>query len=207
MNLTELSIKYNIPLSPEFLSFVDNSDYEIKRGIAPALHRVSDDEARKIARDFSAQLEKIREEKEKQALADQARRQSEQADRERRRRAASSILITSGFNFDGYHVVKYSGYISGDDVIQISRGADGIFSSAKNVGEELSKSLVQIRRNALAELKEAALDLGCNAVIGVDFDYITLDPETANFRGGTTYLPYVFCVTANGNAVVIEKNE
>ena len=66
-------------------------------------------------------------------------------------------------------------------------------------------SLTQIRRNAIAELKEAAYDLGCNAVIGVDFDYITLDPQTANLLGGTTYLPYVFGVTANGNAVIIEK--
>lgn len=58
---------------------------------------------------------------------------------------------------------------------------------------------------ALKELKEAAYDLGCNAVIGVDFDYITLEPETVNAGGGTLYLPYVFCVTANGNAVIIEK--
>lgn len=34
----------------------------------------------------------------------------------------------------------------------------------------------------LKELKEAAYDLGCNAVIGVDFDYITLEPETVNGR-------------------------
>ena len=46
-----------------------------------------------------------------------------------------------------------------------------------------------------------------NAVIGVDFDYLTLDPETASNQGGTLYLPYVFGVTANGNAVIIEKNE
>ena len=57
------------------------------------------------------------------------------------------------------------------------------------------------------ELKEAALDLGCNAVIGVDFDYLTLDPQTASLTGGTVYEPYVICVTANGNAVVIEKIE
>lgn len=57
----------------------------------------------------------------------------------------------------------------------------------------------------MKELKEAAYDLGCNAVIGVDFDYITLEPETANFSGGTLYEPYIICVTANGNAVVIEK--
>ncbi|MPN45115.1 hypothetical protein SDC9_192682 [bioreactor metagenome] len=68
------------------------------------------------------------------------------------------------------------------------------------------ESLVTIRRKALAELKEAAYALGCNAVIGVDFDYLTLDPETVNATGGTLYLPYVFGVTANGNAVIIEKN-
>lgn len=73
--------------------------------------------------------------------------------------------------------------------------------------QEVMKSLTVIRRNALNELKEAAYDLGCNAVIGVDFDYLTLDPQTANWNDGTTYQPYVFGVTANGNAVMIEKIE
>lgn len=55
-------------------------------------------------------------------------------------------------------------------------------------------------------LKEAAYNLGCNAVIGVDFDYINLEPEmNGSLIDNTTYLPYIFCVTANGNAVVIEK--
>ena len=68
-------------------------------------------------------------------------------------------------------------------------------------------SLAKKRRNALSELKEAAYDLGCNAVIGVDFDYITLDPQTHNIGGGTKLQPYAFGVTANGNAVIIEKIE
>lgn len=126
---------------------------------------------------------------------------------EEKRQAMASMLITSGFNFDGYEIKKYSGYISGDDAIQIPRGTAGIFSNATDVGQSLMASLTQIRRNAINELKEAAYALGCNAVIGVDFDYITLEPETANFNGGTTYLPYVFGVTANGNAVIIEKKE
>lgn len=122
-------------------------------------------------------------------------------------KALSKMLITSGFSFEGYRIVKYSGYISGDDAIQVDRGTAGLFFEATNVGEKLMESLTIIRRNALRELKEAAYDLGCNAVIGVDFDYLTLDPQTANFSGGTTYLPYVFGVTANGNAVIIEKIE
>ena len=130
----------------------------------------------------------------------------EKADAEKEM-AMSRMLISSGFTFEGYRIVKYSGYISGDDAIQVDRGTHGFFSSVTNVGESLMVSLKQMRRQALKELKEAAYDLGCNAIIGVDFDYITLEPETANSSGGTTYLPYVFGVTANGNAVIIEKIE
>ena len=115
----------------------------------------------------------------------------------------SKMLISSGFSFEGYNIVKYSGYISGDDACEIPRG--GIFG--RNHGENLTNALVKIRRVALQELKEAAYNLGCNAIIGVDFDYITLEPETVNITGGTRYEPYVICVTANGNAVIIEKNE
>lgn len=131
-------------------------------------------------------------------------RQSELREHATKQKAMARMLITSGFNFDGYRIVKYSGYISGDDAMTVSRGSS--FTDG-GVRDNLLASLTQIRRNALRELKEAAYDLGCNAVIGVDFDYITLDPQTANITGGTTYQPYVFCVTANGNAVIIEKIE
>ena len=126
------------------------------------------------------------------------------AEAEYKRKVLANMLITSGFNFDGYRITKYSGYISGDDAMSVDRGYAW---ERVSVRDELMASLSKIRRNALRELREAAYNLGCNAVIGVDFDYITLDPQTANFSGGTTYQPYVFCVTANGNAVVIEKIE
>ena len=115
------------------------------------------------------------------------------------REALPKMLVSSGFSFEGYKIVKYSGYISGDDVAQINRD-----DLAKNNGQFLTDALVKIRIQALKELKEAAFDLGCNAIIGVDFDYMTFEPETIS---GTThyYCPYVVCVTANGNAVVIEK--
>lgn len=142
---------------------------------------------------------------------EQQRIAQEQANQERaaqqKQAALARMLITSGFSFDGYTITKYSGYISGDDVVQINRGTDGIFARATDAGSALMASLTVIRRNALQELKEAAYALGCNAVIGVDFDYLTLDPQTANSSGGTTYMPYVFGVTANGNAVIIEKND
>lgn len=142
-----------------------------------------------------------------QKAQEQAAFQQEEA--AKKQQALAGILITSGFNFDGYTITKYSGYISGDDAVEVNRPTQGFFGGIgrQSVGASLMASLVQIRRNALIELKEAALALGCNAVIGVDFDYLTLDPETASNQGGTLYLPYVFGVTANGNAVIIEKNE
>ena len=73
------------------------------------------------------------------------------------------------------------------------------------VGAELLMNLAELRRTALFELKEAAYDLGCNAIIGVDFDYLTLDPVTINSQGQQIFQPYMFAVTANGNAVVIER--
>lgn len=160
--------------------------------------------------------DKIREEDEQEAVRlfrehlarqkeDAIAKQNEQRERQeredRKRKAISEMLVTSGFNFDGYTITRYSGYISGDDAIQINRGE--LFA---NNGQNLTDSMVKIRIQALKELKEAAYDLGCNAVIGVDFDYLTFEPETANIGGGTLYMPFVVCVTANGNAVIIEKN-
>lgn len=125
-----------------------------------------------------------------------------------KQRALASMLITSGFNFDGYTITKYSGYISGDDAVSMDRPTHSWLGGVnREVGADMLAGLAHIRRNALAELKEAAYALGCNAVIGVDFDYLTMDPETATSQGGTLYLPFLFAVTANGNAVVIEKNE
>ena len=142
----------------------------------------------------------------RQQQVEAVERERQQQEEAVKRKAMAEMLITSGFTFDGYKIVKYSGYISGDDAVSVDRGM-AIFGTGTNVKDKLMQSLVTIRRNALTELKEAAYALGCNAVIGVDFDYLTLDPQTANFSGGTTYQPYIFGVTANGNAVVIEKIE
>lgn len=199
MEISAIAKKYSFNES-QFLNWLQENGYPIAKGGLFKGAELSDSAVDEAVRTYQALKDataKRRAEEKAAAEAEEAKKQA----------AMAQMLITSGFSFDGYTIKKYSGYISGDDVIQISRGKEGIFSSAADVGSALSESLVKIRRNALKELKEAAYALGCNAVVGVDFDYITLDPETASSSGGTIYLPYVFCVTANGNAVVIEKNE
>ena len=172
----------------EFERFLSQNpaNLQIKRNLVGAV-TFDDGYASTVAREFEAWLNEQEMERKKKAEQEEQQRIEEIE----LKKSLASMLITSGFTFDGYTIKKYSGYISGDDVIQIPRGREGIFASATNVGDALSKALVQMRRNALAELKEAAYDLGCNAVIGVDFDYLTLEPETVNSNGGTLYLPYV----------------
>lgn len=149
--------------------------------------------------DLLGKIENKQEQIRKAAIAAEQKRENERIKSE----MIAKMLISSGFSFEGYRIVKYSGYISGDDATQIQRS--GIFGSDN--GYKLTNALVKIRIQALKELKEAAYELGCNAVIGVDFDYLTLEPETASLTGATLYEPYVICVTANGNAVVVEKEE
>lgn len=189
MTVDELIYKYNIKDKEKFKEYVKSSNIQMVKNFGE--DHIKYEDIKKVIDGYNTILE--------QEPVDPATVE--------RNKAISKMLISSGFNFEGYKIIKYSGYISGDDAISVNRGYDGWFSNAVNTEEELMKSLTKVRRKALQELKEAAYALGCNAVIGVDFDYITLDPQTANSSGGTTYLPYIFCVTANGNAVVIEKIE
>lgn len=205
MKLRDISKKYQLdPVS--FEEWIRESGIPFKVGITGTSidDSVNTDE---VLVEYNRHLaqEKVRFGQEQQRLsAEQAT--AEQAELERQR-ALAGILITSGFNFEGHTITKYSGYISGDGAVSMDRPKHSWFGGVnKNVGSDLLDGLSHIRQTALAELKEAAYELGCNAVIGVDFDYLTLDPETVNNQGGTLYLPFLFAVTANGTAVVLEKN-
>lgn len=195
MKIKEIAKKYGLDIQ-DFNNFLDRNPE--KQKFVHWEWIVEDENVPQVVKEYKAEVSAIEKEEREKRIREQEKEMREQE----KLQALPSILITSGFNFDGYKIVKYSGYISGDDATQIPRS--GIFGG--NNGENLTDALVKIRIQAIKELKEAAYDLGCNAVIGVDFDYITLEPETAGFNGGTVYEPYVICVTANGNAVVIEKN-
>ena len=205
MNVRELAEKYNWdPDSFEEFA-LKQSSLKIKSAYGGA--RIDDNMVDKLVEKYkeSGLAFTIEELKEQERLKE-LEEAEEAEERAKMKKATAQMLVTSGFQFDGYKIVKYSGYISGDDAISVDRGL-AVFGLQTNVKDKLMDSLSVIRRNALQELKEAAYNLGCNAVIGVDFDYLTLDPQTANLSGGTTYQPYVFGVTANGNAVIIEKIE
>jgi uncharacterized protein YbjQ (UPF0145 family) len=215
MKIIEIAKKYGLD-ADNFEHWLKSSGYQVKFGFTGSTvddGLDTDNLASKFKQDTKEKNERLAQEQgrlemEKEAAFQAAKEKAKAAaDAEiEKRQAMASMLITSGFNFDGYTITKYSGYISGDSAVSMDRPKQGWLGGVnKEVGEDLLAGLVQIRRKALEELKEAAYALGCNAVIGVDFDYITMDPETATSGGGTLYLPFLFAVTANGNAVVIEK--
>lgn len=125
----------------------------------------------------------------------------------------SKVLISSGYTFEGFKITKYSGYISGDDAILVDKRlgqnttlfetlVGGNYAkqkefnrNLKGLTDELCDYLTQIRNKAIKELKEKAYNLNCNAIIGIDFDYITYPLNE---------FIYVYAITANGTACYIE---
>jgi uncharacterized protein YbjQ (UPF0145 family) len=210
MDTSDIAKRYGLDKAA-FDNWIQQSNVVFRRRTFGGIDIQEGQNLREIADRFKAEYsetiklaEEAKARKKREEAEASLRIQEQQAEKQR---ALSGMLITSGFNFDGYTITKYSGYISGDDAISVDRPTHGFWGSTNgDVGADLMAALTRIRRNALAELKEAAYALGCNAVIGVDFDYLTLDPETATNQGGTLYLPFLFAVTANGNAVIIEKS-
>lgn len=116
------------------------------------------------------------------------------AEEQRIAEVVRTMPITSGPNLEGYRIVRYAGYVSGDEVATIPRTL--FLRSMKN--DAVNDTIKQVRNVAIQELKEAAANLDCNAVIGLDFDYITLDSGTENVTETKIVL------TANGTAVEVE---
>ncbi len=210
MKAKDIAKQYGID-NLAFSTWVKTSGHNTKSGVMGGVDLVDGQDIDGIVASFTAyqtqDQERLSREKAFQERAAQEKQAAQERAAQEKQEVLAGMLITSGFSFDGYTVTKYSGYISGDDAVSMDRPTHGFWGSVHgNVGGDLLASLAHIRRNALAELKEAAYALGCNAVIGVDFDYLTLDPETATSSGGTLYLPFLFAVTANGTGVVIEKS-
>ena len=163
MKSRDIAKKYRVT-AELFDDWLKQSRYSYKLGRIAGLEVSDDQDIDEIVADYKAYRaeERVRVEKEsadRERATKEAREAAERAAQEKQA-ALASMLITSGFSFDGFTITKYSGYISGDDAIQIARGTSGFFGRVTDVGASLMESLVTIRRNALAELKEAAWALG-----------------------------------------------
>ena len=105
------------------------------------------------------------------------------------------MLITSGYNFEGYAIINYLGVYSGENVLGtgfLSEAAAAWSDFTGTSSGAFASKLGLAKEQAIIQLKQNCILHGANAIIGIDFDYLTF---TNNMIG----------VIANGTAVWIEK--
>ena len=141
-------------------------------------------------------VQKQEEENRKQEQIENQKKMQQKND-ENRMSLQYQNLITTGFGFEGYKIIKHCGLVSGESVLgtgfisEFSASVSDLFGSASNT---FASKMNEAKNIAKRHLIENALKVGANALIGVDFDYITFGN---NMIG----------VSANATAVVVEKIE
>ena len=104
------------------------------------------------------------------------------------------IMVTSGFNFEGYKITEYIGFYSGECALgtgflsSLDASLADLFGSNSTLYEE---KLSKAKSIAISGLKKLAAEHGANAIIGLDIDYITFSAD-------------IMGVVANGTAVKVE---
>lgn len=147
---------------------------------------------------------RIKREIQEQSIA----KKNEQSERERKEKEALKIIfslhesnlrsqrnITTGYNFEGYKIRSYLGLISGEAILGTGFLSEYMASLSDAFGVEsnsFSQKLKSAKNSAIEYLINSCMEKGGNAIIGVNFDYITFNN---NMMG----------VVANGTAVLIDK--
>ena len=106
------------------------------------------------------------------------------------------MILTTTPSIEGHTIKKYIGIVSSEAIIGANVFRDfgaqiRDFFGGRTKGYE--KVLTEAREQAMCELEEKALEMGANAIVGIDIDY-----ETVGERGS------ILMVAASGTAVVIE---
>ncbi|MCL1667476.1 YbjQ family protein [Elizabethkingia ursingii] len=105
------------------------------------------------------------------------------------------MILTTTNTIEGHPVKEYKGIVTGETIIGANALKDfmaGLTDFFGGRSTAYEKVLIEGKDTALRELQERAVQMGANAVIGIDLDYETVGPN-----GG------MLMVTASGTAVVI----
>lgn len=147
------------------------------------LPNIQDDTVKSILEDIMKPPEELKAEVERRA--------------EQRRKTLGSIMLTSGFSFEGYVITKYLDFISEEVVMGtgfFKNVAAGLANTFGLESQSFRQKLADAKTSAMAALRSAAFDQGANAIIGVDLDYSMFGDS-------------LIAVIMNGTAVVIEPLE
>ena len=87
------------------------------------------------------------------------------------------MLLTTTNTIEGKQIVQYYGIVTGETIIGANLFKDffaGIRDIVGGRAGSYESVLREAKDTALQELRERAMQLGANAVIGIDLDYETL---------------------------------
>ncbi|HEX7040364.1 MAG TPA: heavy metal-binding domain-containing protein [Trueperaceae bacterium] len=105
------------------------------------------------------------------------------------------MIVTTTHSVEGRPVREYLGLVTGETILGANILRDFMAGIRDIIGGRSAlyeQSLREAKENALAEMRQAAQELGADAVLGVDLDY-----ESITFGQGGGML----MVTASGTAV------
>ena len=108
-----------------------------------------------------------------------------------------NIFVTTGSNIEGYEIVEYLGFVSGETVLgsNFLKGiVAGVTEASDSESEKLTANLEQVNGIALEKLKRVAEKKGADAIIGLQLNYT----QFANYSVGTI---------ASGTAVKLVKKD
>lgn len=106
------------------------------------------------------------------------------------------MIVTTTPTIEGKKIIEYKGIVFGevvsgvDFVKDFAAGLTNFFGGRSNSYEG---ELIKARQNSIEEMKNRALNMGANAIVGVDIDYEILG--TGN---------NMMMVISSGTAVVTE---
>ena len=107
----------------------------------------------------------------------------------------SAIIVTTTPAIEGRHITSYQGIVTGEAIMGANIFKD-LFAGIRDIvggrSATYERELRRARDLATEEMKQAAAEMGANAVVGVDLDY-----ETVGTNGS------MLMVTISGTAVVL----
>lgn len=105
------------------------------------------------------------------------------------------MITTTTPTIEGHPIREYKGLVTGETIIGANFVKD-IFAGIRDIVGGRSSSYEEVLREAkdtaMREMKERALAMGANAIVGIDLDYEALGANSS-----------MLMVTACGTAVVI----
>lgn len=107
------------------------------------------------------------------------------------------MIITTTPNVEGRRIIEYKGIVVGEVVNGVNFIKDfaaGLTNFFGGRSQSYEEELIAARENAINEMEQRALQIGANAIVGVDIDYEVLG-EANN----------MLMVTVSGTAVVIAQ--